>query len=323
MELNLKKILIIGGLGFIGKNLYLKLKKIGYTVHIFSDIPAEKDDIFNNYLDPRDLIIGDIRDIKSLNRIVKDYFAIFSFAGLSGAASSLERPILDAEINAKGQLNLLESCRINNPDVLIIFLSSRLVYGKPQYLPVNEEHPLNPDSFYAVHKINAEYYYMIYSKQYNIRSVVLRLSNPYGPFQKFGHHRYGILNWFLYLALTGQTINIYGDGRQKMDYFYISDLVELFLLLLENPEVYGKIYNVGYGQGISLYDAVMTVKNLIPDLNFRFTPWPEKDKKVETGDYISDISLIKNVCNWQPDTNLKSGLEKSIEFYKTIITQGQ
>ncbi len=314
-----RKILIIGGLGFIGKNLYLKLKEFGYQVKILSDQPVEEEDIFNKYLDRKDLIIGDICNLELLRQIVQDYFAIFSFAGLSGAVSSLERPFWDSEINSKGQLNILESCKEKNPDVLIIFLSSRLVYGKPQYLPVDENHPLNPDSFYAIHKINAEYYYMLYNKQYDIRSIILRLSNPYGPFQKFGHHHYGILNWFLYLALTNQTITIYGDGQQKRDYFYIDDLIDLFLMILLKPNIFGKIYNVGYGQGVSIFETVQTVKSLIPNLKYKFITWPDREKKVETGDYITDISFIRNAIGWKPVTDLETGLIKTIEFYKKAI----
>jgi len=316
---NGKKILIVGGLGFIGKNLYIKLKKIGYQVNILSDLPLTKDDIFKKNLDPDDLIIGDIRNVELLQQIVGKYFAIFSFAGLSGAVSSLERPYLDSQINSMGQLNILEACRKNNPDVLIIFLSTRLVYGKPQYLPVNEKHPLSPDSFYAIHKINAEYYHLLYDKQYNIRSIILRLSNPYGPFQKFGHHKYGILNWFLYLALKKQTINIYGKGLQKRDYFYIDDLSSLFVLILKRPSIFGKIYNIGYGQGVSIYDTILTLKDIVPDLQFNLVPWPKKDEKIETGDYISNISLITDVLKWKPNTDLHTGLKKTIEFYKKII----
>ena len=314
-----KKILLLGGLGFIGKNLYIQLCKMGYQVDIFSNISLNTNDVFNAYLNPKNLLIGDIRDKKYMEALVPNYSAIYCLAGLSGAVDSINRPLLDNEINCVGHLNLLEACRKYNREVILVFPSTRLVYGKPCYLPVDEKHRLNPESFYAIHKITAEYYYLIYNKLYNLRSIVLRISNPYGPFQQFGHHKYGILNWFIYLALKNKTINIFGKGLQKRDYLYIDDLINLFIMLLDTPDVFGDIYNVGYGNGISLYNSIKTIKKFIPDLSFTFSPWPKTEKEIETGDYISDITKITQKTKWRPKTDFYQGIEQTINYYKQII----
>jgi len=317
---NRKKVLIIGGLGFLGKNLYLRLKKNGYAVHILSDVLPDPADYFISLADSNDIVRGDFRDTKLLSELIPRYFCILCFAGLSGAKSSLERPIIDSEVNCTTHLQFLEICKKHNPDINIVFPSTRLVYGKPGYLPVDEKHPLNPESFYAVHKITAEYYYRIYYNIFNIKSVILRISNPYGPFQKFGEIQYGILNWFIYKALKKEEIQLFGRGEQKRDYLFIDDLSALILRFLKMPELFdGSIYNVGYGKGISLYEAVVTLKKYIPDLFYNTVPWPDTEKKIETGDYYSDLGAIKQKTGWQPQFSFDEGIRRTVEFYQKTL----
>ena len=292
---------------------------MGHNVDIFSNISINPKDVFNNYLNPQNLLIGDIRDKKYIENIVQNYSAIYCLAGLSGASESLNRPYLDNEINCIGHLNILEACKQYNPEVLLVFPSTRLVYGKPHYLPVDEKHRLNPNSFYAIHKITAEHYYLMYYQLYKIKSIILRISNPYGPFQQFGHHKYGILNWFIYLALKNKTIKIFGKGQQKRDYLFIDDLIELFILLLDKPDMFGDIYNVGYGKGISIYDSIKTIEQFIPNLSYISFPWPKTEKEIETGDYISDITNITQKTHWQPKTDFNQGIKQTINYYKQIL----
>jgi len=312
---NKKRILIIGGLGFIGKNLYRKCKQLDHSVSILSDVSVDDADPFSKEVDREDIIIGDINDPNSL-AIIRDYSVAYLLAGLSGAATSIHDPYNDVKTNLIGPLNILEACRSLNPNVVILFPSSRLVYGKPQYNPVDEKHPLDPESIYAIHKLTAEYYCELYHRIYNIRTIVFRISNPYGPYQLAGGKKYGILNWFIYNALKGNEIEIYGHGAQQRDYIYIDDLTELMISSVDNPALFGGIFNIGSGHGISIHDAIQTLKTIIPDLKYKYVTWPEIEGKIETGDYISDIQKIVALTGWSPKVSFKDGMASTVEYYR-------
>ena len=312
------RILILGGLGFMGKNLYVELLKKGLSADIFSNTELLKEDPFFNLFKGR-LILGDIRNIEDIKAVINEYDIAFSFAGISGAASSNYCPYLDMDINLKGHLNILEACREMNPHIRLIFPSSRLVYGKPVSLPVDENHPLRPESIYAVHKLTLENYYLLYHELFNLDVIILRISNPYGPFQSLSVSNYGIINLFIMKALKGEKINIFGDGHQQRDYLFIQDLAELLVSLIPSRKVSGEIFNIGYGEGISLYDSVMTIKKFVPQLNYATIDWPENFKKIETGDYISSISKIKALLDWKPMTNFEEGIEKTINYYREYL----
>lgn len=310
-----RAILIIGGLGFIGKNLYRHLKKDDCIVHILTNVPLDPKDPFANEVNTQDLIYGDITNLEEL-RIICNYSLIYSLAGLSGAANSIHDPYNDVKVNLIGHLNILETCRMFNPNAIVVFPSSRLVYGKPEYTPVDEQHPLNPESIYAIHKLTAEQYYLLYYKIYKIRTIILRISNPYGPYQMFGEKKYGILNWFIHNSLQGSEIEIFGQGVQKRDYIYIDDLVELMAACIDNSSLYGGIFNVGSGYGISIFDAIEVLQGIIPQLRYRFVKWPEIEKKIETGDYISNIERISSLTGWSPKIAFIEGMTRTVEYYK-------
>jgi len=240
---------------------------------------------------------------------------IFSLAGSSGASDSVKNPYHDLDTNLKGHLNILEACRKNNPNAVLIFPSSRLVYGKPQTNPVNENHPIQPESIYAIHKLTTEHYYLLYQRLHGVKCIIFRVSNPFGPYQRFGSNNYGILNWFIHKAIVKEPIQIYGDGLQKRDFIYIDDLIDVMKTAINNPGMHGKIYNVGYGQEISIKDSVALIKKFIPDTIVEFKPWPDIDKAIETGDYISDISRLKQDANWEPHTSFENGIKQTIDFY--------
>ena len=195
---------------------------------------------------------ADIRDEDKVERVVRDQAVIFNLAGKSGATDSNKAPLLDLEINCRGVLTLLEACRRVNPKISIVFPSSRLVYGKPRYLPVDEGHPLAPESIYAAHKLAAENYHLIYGRLYGLKSTILRISNPYGPMQAGDARVYGIANNFIRKAARGGTITLFGDGSQRRDFIYIDDLVDVFLKAAASETARGMIYNVGDSRSVSL-----------------------------------------------------------------------
>lgn len=311
-----EKIIIIGGLGFIGKNLYNRLVKDGYSVKILTDRIAETDDGFLTDDAVKNVIVGNILDRAFITQALTGYHVIYSLAGNSGAADSIKDPYKDLDTNLKGHLNILEACRENNPKAQLIFPSSRLVYGKPEYNPVDEHHPLNPESIYAIHKLTTEQYYLLYTRLYGINCIIYRISNPFGPYQRFGSNHYGILNWFIHNATCGKEIEIYGDGSQKRDFIHIDDVVNLFVQSIGDKRLFGKIFNVGYGAGISIREAAEVISKYCKGTKTEFKPWPEIDKKIETGDYISDIQALKNEIGWQPLVNFEDGVRQTIKFYE-------
>lgn len=310
-----KKIIILGGLGFIGRNLYNSLIADNYDVKILAD---RVDEEYGKTLHGgirKDIIQGSILDKEFIEETLAGFDVVFSFAGSSGASDSIKNPYHDLDTNLKGHLNILEACKKRNPKALLIFPSTRLVYGKPETNPVGENHPLRPESIYAIHKLTTEHYYLLYKRLYNINCIIFRISNPFGPYQRFGSNNYGILNWFIHKSLSGGTVEIYGDGSQKRDFIYIEDLVRLLRACMDNEKMPGKIYNVGFGKGISLREAVTIIGKFIPNLLVSYKAWPEIDKMIETGDYISDIRLLKHETGWEPHINFEEGIKKTIDFY--------
>jgi UDP-glucose 4-epimerase len=311
-----KRLLVTGGLGFIGLNTCARLLDLGAEVTVLDNfIPTQITPAFEAVRSHLRLAVADIRDADKVERVVRDQEVIFNLAGKSGAADSNKTPLNDMDINCRGHLTVLEACRTFNPGVTIIFPSSRLVYGKPLYLPVDEKHPLAPESIYAAHKLAVENYHLIYGKLYGLKSTILRISNPYGPFQAGEGRAYGIANSFIQAAVSGKPITLFGDGSQRRDYLYIDDLVEALLLSASVPESRGRIYNIGDGKGTSLLELAELAVAAAGQGTIVPVPWPEEYRAIETGDYLSNIGLARHELGWSPVTDIRDGVSRTATFY--------
>ncbi|MEN8228006.1 MAG: NAD-dependent epimerase/dehydratase family protein [Bacteroidota bacterium] len=309
-------ILIIGGFGFMGRNLYQHLVQAGYsTVNIMSNVPLSTEDPFRSVFNHR-LYLGSINDKKLVEEVISDHEVIFSLAGLSGAASSISSPFEDLRVNLEGHLNILEACRKKGNNNRIIFPSTRLVYGKPLTLPVSETHPLDPQSIYAIHKNTAEYYYLLYSKLYALKTVVYRISNPYGYNYNPEGISYSVLNQFIHKAIIGEPIQLFGDGTQKRDYLHINDLSRIMEETIHNETLTGNIYNIGSGIATSIIEVVRTIQEVIPGTTFKLVDWPSLEKNIETGDYYSDLSKIMKDTHWKPSIDLRTGIRITADAYR-------
>jgi nucleoside-diphosphate-sugar epimerase len=312
-----KKVLVTGGLGFIGLNTCARLLDLGAEVTALDNfVPTQITPAFDAVRSQLRLAIADIRDEEKVERVVRDQELIFNLAGKSGAADSNKTPLNDLDINCRGQLNLLEACRVFNPGVAIVFPSSRLVYGKPRYLPVDEKHPLDPESIYAAHKLAVENYHLIYGRLYGLKATVLRISNPYGPFQSGEGRAYGIANSFIQAAVSGRPITLFGDGSQRRDYLYIDDLVDALLRAAYVPKSRGRVYNIGDGQGTSLLELAEMAVLEAGRGEIARVPWPEEYRAIETGDYLSDISLARHELGWNPVTAIREGIARTVISYQ-------
>lgn len=312
-----KRVLITGGLGFIGLNMLQRVLDLGAEVTVLDNLmPPDRSGELQKLLTHVRVAIADIRDEDKIERLLKGQEVIFNLAGKSGAADSNKAALNDLDINCRGHLMLLEACRRLNPDVAIVFPSSRLVYGKPRYLPVDELHPVAPESLYAAHKLTVENYHLIYGRLYGLKSTVLRISNPYGPMQVGDERAYGVINRFLRSAAAGGVITLFGEGEQTRDYLYIGDLVEAFLLAGWKEEARGKIFNIGNSKSISLRELAELAIAIAGDGKIISVPWPQEYLAIETGDYLSNVGLAEKELGWSPQTELKEGLVKTLSFYK-------
>jgi UDP-glucose 4-epimerase len=312
-----KKVLVTGGLGFIGLNVSRRLLELGASVTVLDNfMPPDVSQPLAEFLTQIRVAIADIRDEDKVERVVRDQEVIFNLAGKSGAADSNKTPLNDLDINCKGHLTILEACRSFNPGVTIVFPSSRLVYGKPHYLPVDENHPVAPESIYAAHKLAVENYHLIYGHLYGLKTTVLRISNPYGPMQAGEARAYGIANRFIQAAVAGKAITLFGDGGQRRDYLYIDDLVDAFLRAAFVEGARGKIYNIGDRGSLSLLELAEMAIAAAGAGEIVRVPWPEEFRAVETGDYQSDITLARHDLGWSPVTEIHEGIARTVAFYK-------
>ena len=317
-DLRGQEVLITGGLGMIGSTIAHKLLDLGAKVTIMdSCIEPYGANSFNieKIRDHVQLNISDIRDKESMKVLVKNKNIIFNLAGQVSHNDSMEDPMLDADINYIGHLNVLESLRKYNRDAVIVHAGSRLQFGRNDYVPVDEKHPLRPRTPYALNKTAAENSYLFFHDIHGIRCVLFRIANPYGPRSQMKHYKYSMVNWFIRQAMEDKTIKIFGDGTQLRDYIYVDDLADGFIAAAMNPKCHGEIFNIGSGVGTSFKDMVKTIVDIVGKGKFENIPWPENYINVETGDYITNIEKISTILQWEPQTDLNAGIKKTWDFY--------
>ncbi|MCL4460022.1 MAG: NAD-dependent epimerase/dehydratase family protein [Chloroflexi bacterium] len=315
-----KRVLITGGLGFIGSNLARRLIELGADVLLVDSlIPDYGGNLFNiaGIEQFVKVNIADVRDRNGMNYLVRGHDYLFNLAGQVSHIDSMLDPHTDLEINCRSQLSILEACRRNNPAVKIVFASTRQIYGVPDYLPIDEKHLLHPTDVNGINKMAGEWYHILYNNIYGIRSCALRLTNTYGPRMLMKHNRQGFIAWFIRLAIDGEEIHLYGDGQQRRDCNYVDDVVEAFLLAAAKDEANGQVFNLGSGEPVSLLEFVHLLHELCGRGSYKLTPFPPEKKRIDIGDYYADYSKIKNTLGWQPYTPLREGLRRTLDFYKT------
>lgn len=314
-----KKVLITGGLGFIGSNLARNLCKQGAKVTVVDSlIPLYGGNPYNIH-DIRDQVqvnVCDVRDPFAMQYLLQDQDYLFNLAGQTSHMDSMNDPQTDLAINATAQLSILEACRQSNSNIKIVFASTRQLYGKPDYLPVDEKHPIRPVDVNGINKLAGEWYHLLYNNVYGIRACALRLTNTYGPGMRVKDARQTFLGIWVRLLLEGKPIKVFGDGLQLRDFNYVDDCVDALLRAGASDTANGKIYNLGSSEVINLKDLAEMIVQLGFGGEYELIPFPPERKAIDIGDYYSDHSLITKELGWTPETSLKQGLNKTIEYYK-------
>jgi UDP-glucose 4-epimerase len=318
-----KRVLITGGLGFIGANLAHRLVELGSDVLLVDSLIPEYGGNLFNIVGIEDRVrvnISDVRDTHSMSYLVRDRDVLFNLAGQTSHMDSMREPHTDLEINCRAQLSILETCRSCNPRIKVVFASTRQVYGKPDYLPVDENHPLRPVDVNGINKVAGEWYHTLYSHVYGVRACALRLTNTYGPRMRVKDARQTFLGVWVRAVVEQAPFEVWG-GAQLRDFCYVDDAVEAFLVAAEHDEANGKVYNVGGDCVVSLSQVAEMLLEVGGGGRQVVCEYPAERKVIDIGDYYADDKLIRAELGWRPGVTLREGLGRTIGYYREHLAQ--
>lgn len=314
-----RKVLITGGLGFIGSNLAIRLVREGAHVAVCDAMIEGYGGNFENVREIRsdvEIHLADVRDEAAMAELVEGRDVVFHLAAQVSHVMSLSNPYPDIDINIKGTAVLLEACRKMNPDALIVRSGTRGQYGPAVRLPVSEEAPSDPRGLYEISQLSAEMICRTYTRIHGIRTVPLRLTNIYGPRAQMKHPHFGVVNWFVRLALEGKPIPIFGTGKILRDFLYVDDCVEALLRAAVVPAAVGEIVNVGNDRASTFLEVAQILRELVTGIAIDFTDFTPERRAQEPGDFVSDITKIRRLLSWEPKVDLREGLSRTVEFYR-------
>lgn len=316
-----KKVLIAGGLGFIGSNLARQLVELGAQVTLVDSLTPEYGGNLFNIKDIKNKVkvcISDIRDEHNMKDLIEGQDYLFNLAGQSSHIDSMRDPRTDLAINAEAQLFVLEACRKYNPSIKIVFASTRQIYGKPQYLPVDEKHPLCPVDINGVNKFAGEWYHMLYNNVYGISSCMLRLTNTYGPRMRIKDARQTFVGIWINCLMKSKVFEVWG-GEQLRDFTYVGDVIDAMLLAATDKCAYGQIFNLGGDRSVSLKELAELIIELNGSGDYNIRVFPDEQKKIDIGSYYSDFKKIQDTLGWRPRVSLREGLSNTLAFYRKYL----
>lgn len=313
------QVLITGGLGFIGSNLAHRLVDVGADVTVVDSlIPEYGGNRFNIHAirDRITINIADVRDQYSMDHLVQGKDFLFNLAGQTSHMDSMRDPYTDLDINCRAQLSILEACRKSNQRIKVVYASTRQMYGKPDYLPVDERHNLHPTDVNGINKMAGEWYHILYNNVYGISACALRLTNTYGPRMRIKDARQTFLGIWFKQVIAGDPIQVWGDGLQIRDFTYVDDCVEAMLIAAADPHANGQIFNLGSDETINLRDLAELLVEVNGTGDYQIVPFPADRKPIDIGDYYGDYRMIRGRLGWRPQVSLHDGLARTLAFYR-------
>jgi UDP-glucose 4-epimerase len=314
-----RRCLVTGGLGFIGSTLALRLARDGATVTVV-DAVHDRHGANPHNLEAREgegipVIRADLADAEA-REAAAAADVVFNLAGQVSHVDSMADPLFDLDVNTRSQVALLEGLRADNPDATVVYTSTRQLFGKPRYLPVDEEHPVAPVDVNGITKHAAEQFHLLYRECYGIRATVVRLTNVYGPRQRLRDDFQGFLPIFVRRALLGETLRVFGDGAQQRDCLYVDDVVECLLRAALAADASGEIFNVGNDEHLGLREIAEAVVAAAGSGAVESVPWPADRDAIDIGSYFGDSSKAKRILGWAPETSFAVGIERTLAFYR-------
>ena len=313
------RILVTGGMGFIGSSLARRLVSDGAQVTLcdamidgYGGNPANIAELRGRV----EVDASDVRDAAAMERLVDGRDIVFHLAAQVSHVMSLSNPYPDIDINIKGTAVVLEACRRKNPRAVIVRSGTRGQYGPAVKLPVSEDTPSDPRGIYEISQLSSEMICRTYTRIHGIRTVPLRLTNIYGPRAQMRHSQFGVVNWFVRLALEGRPIPIFGTGKILRDFLYVDDCVEALVAAATSTAAVGEILNVGHDRPSTFLEVAELLREIVPDTRIEFTEFSPERKAQEPGDFVSDITKIRRLLGWEPKTNLREGLARTVDFYR-------
>lgn len=315
---NDKDVLVTGGLGFIGSTLALRLCELGARVTVIDNLAPDYGGNLCN-IDPHhgeiEIVQADLRDRAITAQLVSGKHFIFNLAGQTSHFDSMTNPFPDLEVNCTAQLALLETCRETNPDVRLVHASTRQIYGRPQYLPVDEKHPLQPVDINGIHKLAGEQYFVLYHRVYGTRATVLRLTNTIGPRMRVRDARQTFLGVWIRQLIEGRPIEIWG-GEQLRDFNDVDDVVDAFLTSATNPLAIGEVFNLGSSEVVSLRQTAQLLIDVAGRGEFAVREFPPERKAIDIGDYYGSYARIEGALGWRPKIALRETLARTVGYFE-------
>lgn len=310
---------VTGGLGFIGSNLALRLARDGASVTVVDALhPRHGGNRVNLHADAGDaveVIEADLGDPEALAAVAGAEI-VFNLAGQVSHVDSMTRPLFDLDVNTRSHVAMLEGLRSDNPDAVVVFTSTRQLFGKPRYLPVDEEHPVAPVDVNGITKHAAEQFHLLYGETYGLRSSVVRLTNVYGPRQRLRDDFQGFLPIFIRRALLGETLRVFGEGAQQRDCLYVDDVVDCLLRVATAPDAAGEVFNVGNDEHLSLREIADAVVAAAGAGEVELVEWPADRDAIDIGSYFGDSSKAKRTLDWAPARRFDEGIEATVAYYR-------
>lgn len=311
-------VVVTGGLGFIGSALVRRLVGLGSEILVIDNSTADTGANPFNLHGVEDRVTVervDIRDADAMRRLLIGKQYLFNLAAQTSHQGSMQDPMLDLDVNCRAQLGLLEACRAINPDIAIVYASTRQIYGRPEYLPVDERHPVKPVDVNGIDKAAGEAFHLLYHDVYGIRACALRLTNTYGPRMRIRDARQTFVGVWLRALIEGRPFEVWG-GDQRRDFTFVDDVVDAFLLAVTTPECAGRVFNIGGAETITLRRLAEMLIAVNEGGRYETRVFPADRKLIDIGDYYGDDALFRQATGWNPGIGLEEGLRRSLAFFR-------